>query len=119
MARAKAKGDPVQAIRALALAYPEVATIVVCERSAFKARGKSFLFLGEREGEYDLMLKLEGSLDEARLLAKKSPRNYSVGGHNWVTLTFAAGKSPPAALLKDWIDESFRLLAPKSLVAKL
>jgi hypothetical protein len=41
------------------------------------------------------------------------------GRSGWVTATFAPGVAPPLDPLKDWIDESYRAVAPKSLVKQL
>jgi hypothetical protein len=117
--KASAKIDPVDAIRKLALSYPDTTEGVVCERSSFKAKGKSFLFMGVKDEHFDVMVKLEASLDEAAALSKKQPDHYSVGGHNWVTAKFGRNELPPSGLLERWIEESFRLLAPKGLVATL
>jgi hypothetical protein len=119
MPKKSAKSDALAALQRLALSYPEVETATVCERTGYKARGKAFLFIGGDDESYNCMLKLRDSLAEAEALAKRQPENYAVGGHGWVTLTFPRKKSPPPQLLQRWLDESFRLLAPKGLVAKL
>lgn len=106
-------------LRALAMRYPETTEGTSCTKAAFKVRTKSFLFLEEKEDSWNLMLKLDESLDEAELLAEKQPDNYSVGKHGWTTLRFPSGKGPPVKLLDRWVDESFRLLAPRKLVAVL
>jgi len=108
-----------QLLRRIALAYPETEESVVCAKAAFKARGKSFLFAGVDDSGCNIMLKLGDSLPEATALAKESPDCYIVGAHGWVTTKFANGQSPPAGLFEKWIDESFRLLAPKQVVAIL
>jgi hypothetical protein len=36
-----------------------------------------------------------------------------------VTATFAARDKVPLALLKEWLDESYRAQAPKKLIAEL
>jgi len=43
------ESDPMQALRRIALQYPEVEEGVVCARAAFKARSKAFLFMGWNE----------------------------------------------------------------------
>jgi hypothetical protein len=116
--KSAAQSDPTAAIRALALSYPETTEGIVCNRSSFKAKGKAFVFMGLEEEGYDVMLKLDASLQEAAELERKQPDNYHVGGHNWVTAKFARNESPPTGLLERWLEESFRLLAPKSVVLK-
>ena len=109
----------IKALRRIALAYPEAEEGTVCSKAAFKARKKSFLFVGADDFTYDVKLKLADSLDEATSLAAREPGHYSVGGHGWVEVTFGHKESPPPGLMERWIDESFRLLAPKKLVAML
>jgi hypothetical protein len=117
--KASAKIDPVVAIRMLALSYPETSEGIVCNRSSFKAKGKAFVFLGVEEDGYDVMLKLNASLREAAELERKQPDRYHVGGHNWVTAKYSRNESPPPGLVERWMEESFRLLAPKALVASV
>lgn len=109
----------IQRLRKIALGYPEVEEGTSCDKSAFKARNKTFLFLGTDGTSYNVMLKLKASLPEATRLSAESPEHYVVGVHGWVTITFQLDESPPPGLLEKWIDESFRLLAPKKLVAML
>ena len=113
------ESKPMIAIRKLALGYPEVEETDSCVHRAFKARGKSFVFLGMKDETYSVRLKLKDSLDEAESLAAESPENFDVGMHGWTLVTFPHSRSPPRGLMKRWIDESFRLLAPRSLVAEL
>jgi hypothetical protein len=42
-----------------------------------------------------------------------------MGKYGWVTSHFEPGDSPPLAILCGWIDESYRAIAPKRLVAAL
>ena len=108
-----------KALRKVAMRYPEVQETVVCTKAAFKARNKAFLFIGTDDTCYNTMLKLRESLPEAAKLAAKEPKSYGVGGHGWVSATFNHDDSPPPGLLERWIDESYRLLVPKKLVALL
>ncbi len=111
--------NPVDLIRQLALAYPDTVEGASCNNAAFKVRGKAFVFLGENPDTYNFRLKLGESLPEAEQLADKQPEVYFPGMHGWTHVVLPQGKSPPIDLLKRWIDESFRLLAPKSLLAEL
>lgn len=112
--------EPTQALRRVALRYPEAQEGIACEgtsveKRTIKARNKAFLFLGMA----DAMLKLRDSHAEATDLASKEPSRYKVGAHGWVMVTFGSVESLPIDLLARWIDESYRLLAPKQLVALL
>ena len=108
-----------ESIHEIARQYPETEEATVCNKTAFKARGKSFLFLGVKDDAWNVRLKLGDSISEAEQLAKKHPGRYDVGLHGWVLATFDDGESPPKGLMERWIDESFRLLAPKPLVKTL
>lgn len=110
------ESKPMKVIRELALQFPEVEEGASCVNRAFKARNKSFLFMGMNDSTYDLRLKLKASLNEAVAMAEKSPDRCSVGAHGWVHLTMPHGKSLAKTMLQRWISESFSLLAPKSLV---
>jgi predicted DNA-binding protein (MmcQ/YjbR family) len=106
-------------IRAFALRYPEARDGVSCARTALEkrtvnARNKAFVFLGAA----DVMMKLGDSLAEAAERAGREPGRYKVGAHGWVTVGLDADP-PPRALLERWVDESYRLVAGKQLVAQL
>jgi hypothetical protein len=108
------------ALRSAALGYPEVQEGLACagtsaEKRTIKVKNKAFLFLGTA----DVMFKLRESLAEAAELAAKEPDRYKVGAHGWVTVTIGNGKSLSEKRVAKWIDESYRLLAPKQLVALL
>ena len=113
------ESGPVQALRRVALRYPEAEEGTSCTKSAFKARNKAFLFMGMDKNSYHAMVKLRESLAEAAKLATKQPHRYAVGAGGWVKATFSRDESPPAGLFERWIDESYRLLVHKQLVAML
>src|SRR5687767_8638738 len=106
---------PVDQLRSLALEYPEAEEAVACNKSAFKARNKSFMFVGFDDQSYNVMLKLRDSLEAAAALASQSPDSYKVGAHGWVTATFRHGQTPPPGLLEKWIEESYQLLVPRKV----
>lgn len=114
-----AKKDVPGQLRTLALTYPDTTEGSSCSNAAFKAGKKSFLFVGEKEESWTMMVKLSDSLKEAERLASEKPDNFSVGLHGWTTLRFPNGKGPAKKLLERWVDESFRLLATKKLIAQL
>ena len=66
-----------------------------------------------------LSVKLPGSASFALGLPFASPTAYGLGKSGWVTARFALREKPPVDLLKQWIDESYRAIAPKRLVASL
>ena len=112
--------DPAQPLRELALRYPEAQEGISCagtalEKPTVMVRNKAFLFLGKT----DVMVKLRDSLGDAARLAAKEPGRYKAGAHGWVTVTFSEGEALPLELLEKWIDESYRAIATRQLVAML
>lgn len=99
-------------VRAIALSLPETTEGSSCVNRAFKAAGKNFAFLGETDGGCGLRLKLDESIPEI------SDR-FEVGTHGWAMLRFAPDDHPEFDDLERWVTESYRLLAPKRLVAEL
>jgi len=108
-----------QTLRKLALSYPEVVEGDSCVKRSFKARKKGFLYLGENEAGYNVMVKLGPSVDEAEAMIGQHPGTWTVGKAGWATLKFAPDERAPEGLLERWLDESYRLQAPRPLVAAL
>lgn len=100
-------------LRSVAMALPETSEGTSCVNRAFKVRKKNFFFLGEKEDNIRVMVKLGDSLEEATAMA--DPR-ISVGNTGWVTLNFAPDDVPDEQMLSKWVVESFRTLGPKTLV---
>jgi hypothetical protein len=63
--------------------------------------------------------KLPDSNQAALMLPFTAPTGYGMGKSGWVTSQFKPGDDVPVALLTKWIDESYRAVAPKKLVAQL
>jgi len=108
------------ALQAIASSYPEVSESPSCVNRSFKARKKSFLFLGEKSGGLlRLMVKLDAGIESAEEVAEQHRGEWKVDGPGWITGNFTEATAPPIDTMAAWIDESFRLLAPKTLVAQL
>ena len=113
-----ADSKSVKALRKLALGFPDATEGIACkgtplEKSTFKVRSKSFLFLGGDAGSYNAMVKLDGSLAEAKKLAAKEPHRYKAGASGWTTATLPHDDARALARVEKWIGESFELMAPK------
>lgn len=108
-------------LRDFAMTYPEAHEDHPWGHSAIKVKGKSFLFLGgdKSAGELSLSLKLPSSRDVALDLPFAEPTGYGLGKSGWVSARFAKPGDVPVDLLKAWIDESYRAIAPKKLVKTL
>ena len=111
--------DLVRALRELALSYPGVTEGSSCVNRAFAAGSKRFLYLGEKPDSYRVMVKLDGSLDDAVKLSEREPQHYAVGKGGWVTVVLPRSQHPPPGLFEGWIGESYRLQAGKKLLAQL
>lgn len=107
------------ALRKHALGYPEAYEEMPWGHHAIKVKGKSFLFLAADGGELSLSAKLPSSGTVALKLPFASPTEYGLGRSGWVTARFSRGARVPLDILRLWIDESYRALAPKRLVAQL
>ena len=107
------------ALRDHALALPEVTEDFPWGHRALKVKGKAFLFLAREGAELSLSVKLPESHAVALMLPFASPTGYGLGKSGWVSAVFAGTRTPPLDVLKAWIDESYRAIAPRRLVAGL
>ena len=105
-------------LREFALDYPDTIEDFPWGHSAFKVNKKVFLFLAHDKGELSMSMKLPKSGKAALKNSYASPTEYGMGKHGWVTMRFG-GDKVPFEQLTDWIDESFRAIAPKKIVAFL
>jgi predicted DNA-binding protein (MmcQ/YjbR family) len=107
------------ALRELALAYPETTEEFPWGHRAIKVKGKTFIFLALDDSGLSLSVKLPASGLAALMLPFASPTEYGLGKSGWVTARFAPKDEVPIEMLQEWLDESFRAIAPKRVVAKL
>jgi len=107
------------ALRACALAYPEATEEFPWGHPAFKVKGKIFLTMSQGESFLSLSVKLPLSGRVALALPFTSPTAYGLGKSGWVTARFAAREDVPTDMIKEWIDESYRAIAPKRVLALL
>ncbi|HEY6476359.1 MAG TPA: MmcQ/YjbR family DNA-binding protein [Polyangia bacterium] len=110
----------VDELRAFGLRYPDAHTKSPWPGHVDLAvRAKTFAFLSAPGEPMRISCKLPHTATAALLLPFAEPTPYALGKSGWVTATFAARDKVPLALLKEWIDESYRAQAPKKLVAEL
>ncbi|HEX7191508.1 MAG TPA: MmcQ/YjbR family DNA-binding protein [Thermoanaerobaculia bacterium] len=111
----------VKKLRDLALSYPDTYEEHPWGETAIKIRpkGKVFLFIGRRDDDHvTFSVKLPNSRDMAVDLPWAEPTHYGMGKHGWVT-GHVKPKEAPMELIRAWLDESFRAIAPKKLVEQL
>jgi predicted DNA-binding protein (MmcQ/YjbR family) len=106
-------------LRSYALRYPEAYEDFPWQERVIKVRGKIFAFLGMIDGRFRLGVKLSHSNEAALGLPNVEPSGYGLGRAGWVTIWVRKAGQPPVDLLKAWIDESYRTVAPRKLVASL
>jgi predicted DNA-binding protein (MmcQ/YjbR family) len=107
-------------IRALALRYPGVREDFPWGESAFKVKDKVFIFTNVTKDALHVTVKLPQSREfalECHTFTK--PTGYGLGKSGWITAEFGPKDKPPLDILEAWIDESFRAVAPKTLVKNM
>jgi len=108
------------ALREFALRFPEAYEEFPWEHRAMKVKKKIFVFLGNNEeGGLSLSVKLPYSNREALLLPFTAPTGYGLGKSGWVSASFGKREKPPLSILSEWIVESYRAVATKTLVKQL
>ena len=107
------------ALRDIAMAYPEAHEDFPWGERAIKIKGKVFVFMYASAESLSLTTKLPASSEMALLLPYVSPTGYGLGKSGWVTAKFGPQDEPPIEMLRAWIDESFRAVAPKKVAALL
>jgi predicted DNA-binding protein (MmcQ/YjbR family) len=102
-------------LRQAALKYPQTVEDFPWDHHAYKVAGKkAFLFLtGLDGGGFDCTMKLPYRCEEALALKGARPAGYGLGASGWVTFVFGPKARPPMARLVDYLDESWRAVAPK------
>lgn len=108
-------------LRDYAMTFPETHEDHPWGHIAVKVNKKAFVFLGgdKEAAELSISVKLPQSRDVAADLPFAEPTGYGLGKSGWVTARFTKPSAVPIDLLRSWIDESYRAIAPKKLVKQL
>ncbi len=107
---------PMGALETFALEFPGAFRDMPWEGDAVAKVGKKiFVFFGSGESAA-ISVKLPESAGHALSVDGARPTSYGLGRHGWVTVPVA---EVPPDLLQDWIEESYRTIATKRLVAEL
>lgn len=83
------------------------------DETVVKVGKKIFVFLG---GDERMAVKLTDSHDHAMSIDGAEPSGYGLGKAGWVSVPYGP---VPADLLCDWVEESYRTIAGKRLIAEL
>jgi hypothetical protein len=119
-----AKKQPTDALlkelRAFGLTYPGAHTKSPWPGHLDLAvKDKTFAFLSVEGDPFSISCKLPGSGAIALLMPFAEPTPYGLGKSGWVSARFPPDQLPDLAMLKAWVDESYRAQAPKKLLAQL
>jgi predicted DNA-binding protein (MmcQ/YjbR family) len=91
--------------------------------SVAKVNRKVFVFLGVTDGSHPLgvTVKLSDEAAHAHALTfpGAEPSGYGLGKAGWVRIPLQGRGAPTAELLCEWVEESYRAIAPKRLTAEL
>ncbi len=79
---------------------------------------KTFAYLTVEGEPFKISCKLPVSAAMVLMLPFAKPTAYGLGKAGWVTMEFADEKIP-TEMLMEWIDESYRAIAPKKRIAEL
>ncbi|HEX3773430.1 MAG TPA: MmcQ/YjbR family DNA-binding protein [Polyangiaceae bacterium] len=106
-------------LRDHALGLPEAHEDLPWGERVVKVKKKVFVFLGrDMDRHLGIGVKLKASHASALALPGVTPMRYGLGKSGWVSARFEGTSKPSLELLRTWIDESYALVAPKSLAAK-
>ena len=119
MTAPQALGKLEAAMRKRALDYPETEETFPWGERAIKVKGKTFLFMRLGDTELSFSVKLPRTGLQALALPFAKPTEYGLGKHGWVTVRLTKVTKALTDQCMSWIDESYRGVAPKRVVASL
>lgn len=103
-----------------ALAFPGAYEDFRWGEQVAKVNGKVFAFFGTENGTTcGMAVKLADSQEFSRSFPSVSPCGYGLARTGWAQIDFGHPECPEIGLLLDWLDESYRAIAPKRLSAQL
>ena len=110
------------AMREFALGLPGAHEDMPWGERVAKVNKKVFVFLGKPDpdaGQLRFSVKLPQSSGWALSMPFTEPTGYGLGKSGWVTSKFQVNDAIPIDMLLEWVDESFRAIAPKHVLAQL
>ncbi|GAA2659914.1 MmcQ/YjbR family DNA-binding protein [Streptomyces vastus] len=109
--------------REFALGLPGATEEFPWGETVAKVNKKVFVFLGVTDGSYPMYVtvKLKDEAVHAHAMTSPGaePAGYGLGKAGWVSIPLDEKGSPAAELVCDWVEESYRTIAPKKLIAEL
>jgi predicted DNA-binding protein (MmcQ/YjbR family) len=108
------------ALLGAALSYPGAWEDHPWGETVVKVGKRIFVFLSRGDGALRVTCKLAHTSEAAlSMLSFAEPTGYGLGRSGWVTATFRERDQVPVQMLREWMDESYRAIAPKKLVQRL
>lgn len=83
------------------------------EETVVKVGKKVFVFFGQGAADLFVGVKLERSLLYTRSLPYSKKFGYGLDRSGWVALRFGKADDVPVGMVREWIDESYEMVAPK------
>lgn len=106
-------------LRTFALSLPGATEDFPWGERVAKVNGKVFVFLGvDRSANPMITVKLDESHAHAMSIEGSEPTGYGLGRAGWVNVPLKA-EGVTFDLVRDWIEESYRIVAPKRLIKEL
>jgi predicted DNA-binding protein (MmcQ/YjbR family) len=103
-----------------ALAFPEAYEDHPWGENVVKVNKKVFVFFGvPQKDRLIVCTKLPDSVDFALSFPFAEPAGYGLGKAGWDNAQIGPDDKVDIEILEDWIDESYRVVAPKKLVKLL
>jgi predicted DNA-binding protein (MmcQ/YjbR family) len=120
MARKASSDAALKELRGFGLAYPGAHTKSPWPGHLDLAvKDKTFAYLTLEGEPFSIGCKLPQSSTVALMLPFTKPTEYGLGKSGWVTANPPPGHTIPVEMFKEWIDESYRAQAPKTLLKQL
>jgi len=108
-------------LREICLDYPEAVEAEAFGSPTFQIRTKNFAMVHKPDARVSVWCKAPPGAQEA-YIASEPDRYYKppyLGPKGWIAAWISPESHPDWAAIADMIDESYRLIAPKRLVAGL
>lgn len=110
----------IEEIESFALGFPEAWVDTPWGDKVVKVRTKIFVFLSPPSSDDPVVtVKLPESADHALSYPGAAPTGYGLGRHGWVSIRIAGVPEDERDVLFDFVEESYRAVAPKTLVRQL
>jgi predicted DNA-binding protein (MmcQ/YjbR family) len=107
-------------VKQAALEYPGAELAVILgDHEVIRVKDKVFVWLNDEDGGCGFGLRLPFSQDAALQLPFVEPMGYGMAKWGWVGARFKKGDDVPMEMVLEWVEESYRKVAPKKLVAQL